>query len=212
MHYQKIVNTPLSTRQTRRWTFSLKLWNVIEISARAMDSSKRDMYSRWTNRFMYVYKRIGKNCAHEKHDQHSHLSRESKYWYWLDRGSLHWNSVTCVVRQKKKKKGPPLYHTLVRSITVWLRILTDYSCYFYSSERRQTLCTLNLLNLTMKLILQSHQNHPAMSPRYTLMLKQCLLSCLVERIQTPHSQRTRILKRLVSELKKKKKGNKFMLR
>ena len=102
-HHQKIVNMLLSTRQTRRWAFSLKLWNVIEISTRAMDSNKRDMYSRWMNRFMYVYKRIGKNCAHEKHDKHSHLSRESKYWCWLDRGSLHWNSVTCVVRQKKKK-------------------------------------------------------------------------------------------------------------
>ena len=169
-----------------------------------MDSNKRDMYIRWMNRFMFVYKRIGKNCAHEKHDKHSQLSRESKYWCWLHRGSLHWNSVTLVVRQIKKKRGPPLYHTLVRSITAWLRIFTDYSCYFYSSERRQTLCTLNMLNLTIKLTLQSHQNHPATSPRYTLMLKQCLLSCLVERIQTLHIQHTRILKRLVSEWKGKK--------
>ena len=122
-HHQKIVNMLLSTRQTRRWAFILKLWNVIEISTRAMDSNKRDMYSRWMNRFMFVYKRIGKNCAHEKHDKHSQLSRESKYWCWLDRGSLHWNSVTLVVRQKKKKRGPPLYHTLVRSITAWLRYL-----------------------------------------------------------------------------------------
>ena len=201
-HHQKIVNMLLSTRQTRRWAFSLKLWNVIEISTRAMDSNKRDMYSRWMNRFMYVYKRIGKNCAHEKHDKHSHLSRESKYWCWLDRGSLHWNSVTCVVRQKKKKRGSSLHHRLVRSITALLHIFIDYSYYFYSSERRQTLCMLNLLNLTMKLTLQSHQNHPNMSPRYTLMLKKCLLSCLVERIQTAHSQRTRILKRLASEWKK----------
>ena len=102
----------------------------------------------------------------------------------------------------KEKKGSPLYHKLVCTITTWLRIFIDYSCYFYSSERRQTLCTLNLLNLTMKLTLQSHQNHPTMSPRYTLMLKKCLLSCLVERIQTAHSQRTRISKRLASEWKK----------
>ena len=108
----------------------------------------------------------------------------------------------CMCRPKEKeKRGSPLHHRLVRSITAWLHIFIDYSYYFYSSERRQTLCTLNLLNLTMKLTLQSHQNHPAMSPRYTLMLKQCPLSCLVERIQTPHSQRTQILKRLVSEKK-----------
>ena len=110
----------------------------------------------------------------------------------------------------KEKRGSPLYHRIVRSITAWLHIFIDYSYYFYSSERRQTLCTLNLLNLTMKLTLQSHQTHPNMSPRYMLMLKKCLLSYLVERIQTAYSQRTRILKRLAS--KWKKKCNKFMLR
>ena len=71
-----------------------------------------------------------------------------------------------------------------------------------SSESRETLCTLNSPNLTTKLMPPNHQNHPAMSLRYTLMLKYHPLSCLVERIQTPHSQRMRILKLPVSEWNK----------
>ena len=108
----------------------------------------------------------------------------------------------CRQTEKEKKGIIAISYTCPQHYRL-VGLFIDYSYYFYSSERRQTLCMLNLLNLTMKLTLQSHQNHPNMSPRYTLMLKKCLLSCLVERIQTAHSQRTRILKRLASEWKKK---------
>ena len=94
--------------------------------------------------------------------------------------------------QKEKKKR---FHDINLSQVSPLKGILIYEIFFFcvdSSERKETLCTLNSLNLTMKLMPPNHQNHPAMSLRYMLMLKY----------QTPYSQRTEILKRLVSEWNK----------
>ena len=100
-------------------------------------------------------------------------------------------SLLYVASDQKEKKNP--WHKLVASITI--KGYFDLWNFFFcvdSSERKETLSTLNSLNLTMKLMPPNHQNHPAMSLRYMLMLKY----------QTPYSQRMEILKRLVSEWNK----------
>ena len=181
-HYQKIVNMLLSTRQTRRWAFSVRSMDVIGIQC-----NFKFLFGRWTL--------INMTCAEDE---------------WTDS----WTSTSRLDRIVRMTK--PEERQIIEYIVIYVRKASRYWCslvsplagiliyeifFFcvYSSERRETLCTLNSPNLTMKLMPPNHQNHPAMSLRYTLMWRDHPLSCLVERIQTPHSQHMRILKRLVSE-------------
>ena len=100
-------------------------------------------------------------------------------------------SLLYVASDQKEKKN----HDINLSQVSPLKGILICEIFFFcvdSSERKETLCTLNSLNLTMKLMPPNHQNHPAMSLRYMLMLKY----------QTPYSQRMEILKRLVSEWNK----------